>query len=258
MIPAGYERLLLGHTIAVARSDVASDIRSALVNADGTRGTLHEFAARQPEARSMAGRGTAYSILLPRTGLRVVVRHNRHGGLFAGMTGDRFFAPTRAPIELETSLALRELGVPTPEMVGYALYPPGGIVQRADVVTREIERGRDLAHILVSGAEDRAASLQATANLVAAMSRAGVRHPDLNAKNVLINPERAWVLDVDRVRRGEAPDRALSANLARLARSLRKWRDHFGARVTDDEIARMEQACRQAVTHGTLAPAINV
>ena len=46
MLPSGYERLLLGHAVAIARSDVAPSIRRALVNADGARATLHEYAAR--------------------------------------------------------------------------------------------------------------------------------------------------------------------------------------------------------------------
>ena len=255
MIPAGFERLLVGHAVAVARVDVIVDIRGALVAADGTRGTLYEYAARQPEARQMSGRGTAWSILLPRTGMRIVVRHNRHGGLFASLTGDRFFAPTRAPQELAISLALAQLAVPTPEVVAFALYPPGGIFQHADVATREIAGGRDLADIL-RGEEGRAAALQATANLVARLSRAGVRHHDLNAKNVLIASDRAYILDVDRVELGEEPQRALDGNLARLTRSLRKWRDQFGASVTEDEIRGLEAASRHAVEYGTLAPAI--
>lgn len=256
MVPAGYERLLLGHAVAVARADVAADLRASLVNADGTRGTLYEYAARQPEARALSGRGTVYSILLPRTRMRVVVRHNRHGGLFASLTGDRFLAPTRAPHELETSLALAELALPTPEVLAYALYPPGGILQRADVVTREISGGRDLAQVLVQAGADRPSALQATANLVVALSRAGVRHHDLNAKNVLVAEDRAYVLDVDRVTLGEPPQRALAGNVGRLARSLRKWRDRFQARLSEQEITALAAACRHALEHGTLAPAI--
>ena len=50
--------------------------------------------------------------------------------------------------ELEMSLELRRLGVPTPEVVAYALYPPGGLLQRSDVCSREIAGSRDLAQIL--------------------------------------------------------------------------------------------------------------
>jgi len=250
MLPPGFERLLLGHAVAVARSDVAVSVRRSLVNADGTRSTLHEYAARHPGARLLHGRGAAYAVPLPhpQSGVRVVVRHNRHGGFLAPLTGDRFFPPTRAPYELETSLALTKLGVPTPEIVAYALYPPGGLLQRSDVCSREIPTSRDLAQILTGqGSSERAAAFAATAQLVAALARAGARHQDLNAKNILLTYETAYVLDVDRVTLGGEPASALSANLMRLGRSLRKWRDQFGARVTERDISELETNSRRAM-----------
>jgi tRNA A-37 threonylcarbamoyl transferase component Bud32 len=239
--PAGFERLLLGHAIAVARSDFAPHIRQALVGADGSKATLHEYASRQPGARPLAGRGVAYAFQLKPTTTRVVVRHNRHGGLFAPLTGDRFLAPTRGPYELEVSLSLAKLGVPTPEILGYAVYPPGGIFQRCDVCSREVPGGKDLAEILRTGsAPERSAALEHVAALVGALSRAGARHHDLNAKNVLIAGERAYVLDVDRVTLRVDRERALAANLGRLTRSIRKWRDRWGASVSDADISALE------------------
>ncbi|MEK7246362.1 MAG: lipopolysaccharide kinase InaA family protein, partial [Pseudomonadota bacterium] len=114
---------------------------------------------------------------LPQGGTRVVVRHNRHGGLLGPLTGDLFLAPTRAPDELEISLTLARLGVPTPEIVAYVLYPPGGLLQRSDVASKEIQSGRDLADILTSdGSPERAAAFAATAELLGSMARAGARH----------------------------------------------------------------------------------
>ena len=242
-VPAGFERLLLGHAIAVAHSDFAPHIRNALVGADGTRATLHDFASRQNGARPLAGRGIAYAFQLKPTKTRVVVRHNRHGGLFAAVTGDRFVAPTRAPYELDVSLSLARLGIPTPEIIAYAVYPPGGLLQRADVCSRELTGGRDLADILSTGPEiERGAAVAATGRLVGLLARAGARHHDLNAKNVLIAGDVAHVLDVDRVTMGVRPERALEHNCARLGRSLRKWRDRFGARISEQDIADLSRA----------------
>ncbi|MGH7677455.1 MAG: hypothetical protein ACRENU_03240, partial [Gemmatimonadaceae bacterium] len=67
MLPSGFERLLLGHAVAVARADVAVSIRGSLLGADGTRSTLHEYAARQPGARQLHGRGAAYAVTLPQS-----------------------------------------------------------------------------------------------------------------------------------------------------------------------------------------------
>src|SRR6185436_2749193 len=148
IVPPGYERLLVGHAVAVARSDFAISVRRSLVGADGARSTLLEYAAKQPGARILQGRGAAYAVALPQSKTRVVVRHNRHGGLSGSITGDLFLAPTRAPHELDMSLALASRGVPTPDVVAFVLYPPGGLFQRADVASREITGGRDLAEIM--------------------------------------------------------------------------------------------------------------
>lgn len=243
--PAGFERLLLGHAIAVARADFAAHIRNALVGADGTKATLHDFASRQPGAKPLAGRGVSYAFQLKPNTTRVVVRHNRHGGLFASLTGDRFLAPTRAPYELDISLALAKAGIPTPQIVAYVLYPPGGILQRSDICSVEIGNSRDLAAILRDGNDsERGSALELSATLVAQLSRAGARHHDLNAKNLLLTRDRAYVLDVDRVTLGGDPSGVLDANLARLARSMRKWRDQFNARVSEDDIAQLASAAR--------------
>jgi tRNA A-37 threonylcarbamoyl transferase component Bud32 len=245
MPPEGYERLLLGHAVAVARSDVAAPVRQALVAADGSRTTLYEYAASQPNAGRLRGRGTAYAIPLGHRGDRVVVRRNRHGGLFARFTGERFLSPTRAPHELDASIALAAAGVPTPEILAYVLYPPGGLLQRADVASREIANSTDLADVLMGDdVRTRGAALSATAALVASLSRSGALHEDLNAKNVLLAPDRAYVLDLDRVRRDVERGKALDANLARLSRSLRKWRDRFGARISEEEIVSLERSAR--------------
>jgi tRNA A-37 threonylcarbamoyl transferase component Bud32 len=93
----------------------------------------------------------------------------------------------------------------------------------------------------VSGAE-RDAAWEATRTLLAAMHAAGVRHHDLNVKNVLLAPAPgglvAYVLDVDRVELGRAGEARLrAANVQRLLRSARKWRDERGATFDERELA---------------------
>jgi 3-deoxy-D-manno-octulosonic acid kinase len=211
-------------------------------------GTLYDFAAGHPEARPLMGRAPAYAVPLPGGAGRVVVRHSRHGGLLAPLTGDRFLAPTRAPRELATALRLAHAGVPTPELVAYALYPAGPLLRTADVATREVEGGRDLAAALAGdlaglGADSTTAALTAVAELLRHLAAAGARHPDLNVKNILLGPARAgapraYVLDVDRVT-FEAPHspRLAAANFARLARSLRKLADRFPPGASDEAVA---------------------
>ena len=250
--PAGFERLLLEHAVAVTRADLIAGFRAALLGADGTPRTLHEFAARQSGARALQGRGVAYAVALPHGATRVVVRHNRRGGLLAPLLGDRFIAPTRAPRELAASSALVARGVRTPEVLGYALYPPGAMIQRSDVCTREIPGARDLADVLTRGiADERRNALRLTAQLVASLSRARARHHDLNLKNILLDATTGYVLDVDRVVIDVPEQDAMTANLRRLSRSLRKWRDRFRANISEDDIAVLETTARQSLRSST-------
>jgi hypothetical protein len=182
-----------------------------------------------------------------------VVRHAWHGGLLRGVTRDLYLPPTRAPGELRVSEWLRTTGVRTPRVVAYARYAAPLGLRRADVATALVPGGRDLAAVLHPGDGDAAAAdlrsgwVEATAELLAALARAGARHPDLNLKNVLLAPDtagttRAWALDVDVVRvaaraRG-VPDveAAYRTNVERLNRSFDKWRRTRGLRVGRDEL----------------------
>jgi hypothetical protein len=173
--------------------------------------------------------------------------------MFAPLTGDRFIMSTRAASELRIALRLASEGVATPEVLAYAVYPAGPFLRRSDVATREIARSRDLATALLNATDDsKAPMLAATAALLADLTRIGARHPDLNLKNILLSPSdtgvpRAWVLDVDRItfdRRG-SPSVA-QANLARLGRSARKWRELYGARIDDADLAWLASEARVA------------
>ena len=238
-VPAGFVRVTAGRNVVVAREAHVEDARRMLA-----KGTLYEAARRELDPRPLQGRGVAYAITLPVTKTRAVVRHNRHGGLFAPFTRDLFLPPTRAPHELAVSLRLRELGVPTPDVLMFGTSSSGLVFRRADVVTREIERAFDLATFMTgqTPAARRAAAWEATRTLVRTMNAAGVRHHDLNVKNVLLAPGEsglsAYLLDVDRVTIG-APESVAAAagNVARLLRSARKWRDERGAVFDEGELA---------------------
>jgi hypothetical protein len=237
--PPGYVRVTAGRCAAIVLEAFAGDARRLLAD-----GSLYDASARDLAARPVQGRGIAYSIALPASGVRAVVRHNRHGGMLAALTRDLFLPPTRAPRELAISLKLRELGVPTPEVLMYGTSPAPFPFQRADVVTREVADARDLSEYLRAETPEstRRAAWAAPSALVATMNEAGVRHHDLNVKNVLVAGRApalsAYLLDVDRVTFGvpRAPKIA-AANAARLLRSARKWRDERGATFDESDVA---------------------
>ena len=246
----GYTRAVMFGADAVCRADTVHAIADAVAEA----GTLYAYAERHPERRAFAGRAPTYAAPLPRGAGQAVVRHAWHGGLLRGLTRDLYLLPTRAPGELRTSEWLRAAGVRTPRVVAYVRYPAPLGLRRVDVATDLVPEGRDLAAVLLPAPADRPAAalragwVEATAELVAGLARLGVRHPDLNLKNVLLAADeagatRAWVLDVDVVRvtghppSGRALKRAYMANVERLARSFDKWRDTRGLRVDRRELS---------------------
>jgi hypothetical protein len=244
--PTGYVRVTSGGCAVTTLSAYADDARALLAD-----GTLYEAAARDLSARHFHGRGIAYAIALPVSRERVVVRHNRHGGLLAAATRDLFLPPTRAPYELAVARRLAEAGVRTPTVLMYGVTPAALLFRRADVVTREIIGGRDLASYLAPAVSDveRSLAWAATRQLVRALNAAGARHHDLNVKNVLLAHGAAeldaYILDVDRITFHEPMSEVVrQGNRNRLLRSARKWRDERGATVNEKEILSLDERSR--------------
>jgi 3-deoxy-D-manno-octulosonic acid kinase len=236
LIP-GYSRARIGRTTLVASNACAADLQPVL-----EAGTLYTYAAARPDARMLHGRGPAYAVALPGACGRAVIRHARRGGWLARVNTDLFLSRLRPLRELIASMRLRLLGVPTPEFIGYAVYP-SGLFFRYDVATREVEHGADLAVWLQRTGDSlsRLALIEATAGLLDRLSEAGAHHADLNAKNVLLVPRASGyegvLLDVDRVQFHIARSPMVqAANLERLQRSLRKL-SLFGLAVAESEIA---------------------
>ncbi|HSQ32889.1 MAG TPA: lipopolysaccharide kinase InaA family protein [Gemmatimonadaceae bacterium] len=243
--PAGFISFEVASTHVVCVERLAHAVRTML-----SAGSLYDHARTHRDARSLAGRGVAYAVPLPGSTERVVVRHNRHGGLFASLTGDLFRWPSRAPLELATSMRLVHAGIATPAFAAFAVYPAALAFCRADVMTFEVPSSRDLsAAIMNRDVACRAAAWRATAQLIRSLAAAGARHHDLNVKNVLLRDSAdgqldALVLDVDRVTFSSDRAAVLEANLARLLRSARKWQATYGAPITDSELAELAAMAR--------------
>ncbi len=242
--PAGYERFTVGRATVVAREAAVAGLREALRGSP----SLHAWAATVPGATPFQGRATAWGVRLPGASIDVVVRHAQRGGFLAGLRGDRFVWPGRAPWELEASLRLQDAGVRTADVVAYALYEAGPGVCRCDVVTKRLPHGADFPHTWAeAAAAEREGLITAVASLLRDLRAAGARHADLNAKNLHITREggrwQAWVLDVDRVEFLSPNDPSVGAqNLVRLERSLRKWRDRRALAMDDAMLARLAAA----------------
>ncbi len=249
-LPAGY---------GAVRSDHASGfvIDGGLAWLEGTLahgGTLHGWAAAHPERRELAGRGRVYSVPAPVPGPdareRWVVRHYYRGGAVARVLDDRYLGvgQARPLLEAEAAGRARERGIPTPAAVAGAVYP-AGIWYRADLVTEEIPDAADLARVLFvedTHATGREAALAAAGGLVRALEKAGLYHPDLNAKNIVLRTDgggpRAHLVDLDRCRARTAGVPAPAFPMRRrLERSLRKFQMRTGRGLGSSEWAALRR-----------------
>lgn len=139
---------------------------------------------------------------------------------------------TRSFHEMRLLQALRQRGLPVPAPVA-ALYRRGLLTYSAQLITERIAGARPLSELIATGGMDDA-RWAAIGRCLRRFHDAGVHHADLNAQNILLDPQGAvWVLDFDRGRERE-PGAWRERALQRLARSLAKigpaasdWRHGF-------------------------------
>jgi hypothetical protein len=240
---AGYVRFEVNGVRIVVREWGEAAIREQL-----TYGTLYDWAAAQHSPDLMQGRGVNYGVMFP-AGVEppgptaVVVRRNRHGGMLRFLTKDNFIQPTRALLELETSIRLAAAGVSTPEVIACVVYPIAGVFARSDVMTRRLPEGVDFPAAWRNADQSvRQLLLAEVAAQLRSLAMAGAWHADLNLKNIYIagtiTTLKGYVLDVDRVTFPGAGDVSVR-NFRRLARSTRKWRDRWGLDIGEDALERL-------------------
>ena len=153
-----------------------------------------------------------------------VLRHYRRGGLVASLMGDYYLWTgedrTRPFTEFRLLAEISRLGLPVPTPVG-ASYRRRGFFYRADLITRRIADAQTLAACLAEGRLN--AALAGTVGaVIARFHQAGIWHADLNAHNVLVTPDRIYLIDFDRGQRRRPASDWQQANLQRLKRSLLK------------------------------------
>jgi hypothetical protein len=135
-----------------------------------------------------------------------------------------------------------------------AMMYPHGAFYRADLVTSYVPDTTDLVESIFDarrkgpgGAVERLDALKAAGFLIRTMARAGLRHEDLHAGNILLQwtgaAPRALILDLDRSRLLPPGLTARpEAMLRRLRRSLRKWERKTGLRISTHEWTTLDEA----------------
>jgi 3-deoxy-D-manno-octulosonic acid kinase len=242
-VPAGYARQRERGAVIVALPSVLP----AIVAAVRAAGTLHNWAATRPNAQAFTGRGTAYRVRLD--DVDALVRHYHRGGFVARVARDSYVrAGEPRPLrELRVSVAVRVAGVPTPEVLAAVVHAHGPLY-RGDLATRFVPDSSDLAALTWESARWpeplRTAAWHAAGVLLRHSFAAGVRHADLNLRNILVTREHARVhallLDLDRATVAAVDDVARHAMLARFHRSRRKLEAAFGIPVGRADLAAFE------------------
>ena len=242
--PAGFDLVTAGGAVALTRFSARDWVETALRD----RVTLYDAACEMSRG-TMEGRGVVHVVAAPAgESKQWAVRRYMRGG-WARPLGDRFVrvGPPRPFRELATSEAALRGGVPTPVVVCASVYSEG-IFYRGDLITEYVPDSNDLAVVLFDGSKSaaqgtefcRVAALTAAGGLINRMAIAGIRHPDVNAKNILLHGDPgspdAMLLDLDRCAISEpSPSTSATPMYRRLERSLRKWEGRTGRRLSDEE-----------------------
>lgn len=173
------------------------------------------------------GRAEHPLVVLP-GGERALVRRYHRGGAIRHLNRATYLAGRRSYHELWVTERARAAGVSVPfalaaaerrRVVGYSAW----------LATRWIPDARDLAAWLKGDAVGRQRGesiLEMVGRQISAMHDAGIAHPDLNLRNVLVGAGggEVYLLDFDKARvwAGPVPARRRRADVARLLRSARK------------------------------------
>ncbi len=223
-VPTGFIMKELPGRIQVVKSDLQNTLA-------GLMDKEFERLGAMPGAQTTSGR--AGPVHIPVVGLsqRIFIRPYAHGGIFAGIRGGLLFpGPERAMRELAVSAQAQTLGLPIPEIIGITARRTDGNRWRLESWSWWIPDSMTLSLCLkrvdLSGA--------ATNELMGAIAQAlktchdkGLRHADLNSRNVLVMRTgggwRVLLVDLDGARfEANLSHGSRVAQLKRLYRSLVK------------------------------------
>ncbi|MEM7562493.1 MAG: 3-deoxy-D-manno-octulosonic acid kinase [Pseudomonadota bacterium] len=168
----------------------------------------------------------------------VILRHYYRGGLVRNLITDQYLwlGKSLSRPWLEWSILMRAVnaGLPVPKPVA-ACVCRSGIFYRAAIIMTYLENTEILAQRLSLKPLPRKSWYQ-LGLLIRKMHTEGIRHADLNASNILIDPEqRFYLVDFDKARVMNHLDDWQWRPLFRLQRSLDKFKREQNIHFSEDD-----------------------
>ncbi|MCW8831361.1 MAG: 3-deoxy-D-manno-octulosonic acid kinase [Gammaproteobacteria bacterium] len=156
----------------------------------------------------------------------LVLKQYLRGGMIAPLLGDRYFGlnreNTRSFKEFRLLHQLQTLELPAPVPVA-ASAERSGLFFRAALVTKEIPNAQTLAdQLMLAVLED--SQWQDVGRCIRQFHNYDVYHADLNARNILLSENKVYLIDFDKGAFRYLGDSWKASNLARLKRSLLKFK----------------------------------
>ena len=167
----------------------------------------------------------------------LVLKHYQRGGMVAAIMGDRYLGydaqNARSFREWYLLRTLQNLGLPAPVPVVASVTKSGWFSYRADLVTVAIPGTETLADYLFEN-ELNKPRWQALGKILRNFHDKNIYHADLNARNILLDDDRFYLIDFDKGMVRYIGNAWKASNLARLQRSLLKFKNarhemHFTA-----------------------------
>ena len=186
-----------------------------------------------PAVEMLGGGRQAHPVVVLPSGEKAVVRRYHRGGLVRHVNASRYFGGNRAFDELRATERARAGGVRTARVLA-AVESPGTVGYTAMLATLLIPGATDAAGWLASHGARRDDMLRDAGRQIGAMHAAGVSHPDVHLRNLLVAEKEGapevWLLDFDKARvyPGPVTRGRRAVDLRRLARSARKLRAELG------------------------------
>jgi len=217
-IPAGKGMLRFSSTLAIESANTPENFNALLFDPSNP--------ALKAQPVSVGGRQAAWFV----QGVfgQAVLRHYRRGGLIARLVNNRYLwlgaSRTRSMQEFSLMHSMSAQGLPVPRPLAAAFWKKG-FTYRAAIVVARLPNVMPLAKVLDS------ARPEVVATAIKAMHDANVWHADLNAFNILLDPQgQAWLIDFDRGCQKNMNSSRRRSNLLRLRRSLNKVAGSAGER----------------------------